>query len=53
MPVLKSMNKIEQDLRFLVKDCGIKDDDKLKLIIEECQKYNVSARYYLEEFTAF
>jgi hypothetical protein len=50
---LKPMTKIEKDLQFLIKDCKIKDDEELKMIIEECQKLGVSARYYLEEFTSF
>jgi hypothetical protein len=47
------MNKIEKDLHFLIKECDIKDNDKLELIISECQKLGVSVRYYLEEFTSF
>ena len=47
------MNKIEKDLQFLIKDCKMKNNEEIELIIEECQKLGVSARYYLEEFTSF
>jgi len=43
---------IEQDLHFLYEVCEL-NDEQVDTIMTECQKLNVSAEYYLEEFTEF
>ncbi len=43
--------QLQKDLDFLINECKLGDDDISK-VIDECERVGVTARYYIEEFTA-
>ena len=44
---------LEEDLHFLTEIVGNLTDEEISEIMENAAKLNISARYYLEEFTEY